>query len=332
MLLIGFAVSAVFAYLAVRKVRWSDTWSALQTSDYRLLAPVLALLVLAFFIRAIRWQSLFLPEQRPPLGATSRALFLGYLANNLLPVRAGEAVRVIALNRLAGASLTRTAMTVLVERAFDVLSLVVLLFVVSPWLPRLAWFRAAGLLALALVLILAIVGVILHRTGERGVHKVLRPLRRVLPAGALEHAPRDLLSGLAGLLRPRMAIVAFGWTTLSWLVLGAAYWLEMEAFHLGTPPLSGLLVVIAIGLAMILPSTPAALGIFEGATVVALGVYGIGDSEALAYALVLHAMSFLPFVVLAPVVLGGTALSWRRVGAQEAERAQLLPERSPRRT
>ena len=129
-----------------------------------------------------------------------------------------------------------------------------------------------------------------------------------------------------------MALIAFGWTTLSWLVLGLAYWLEMEAFHLDTPPLSGLLVVIAIGLAMILPSTPAALGVFEGATVVTLQLYGIGNSEALAYALVLHALSFLPFIVLAPAFLGGTARSWRRVASQPPETVQVLPETSPRRT
>jgi uncharacterized protein (TIRG00374 family) len=332
LLLIALLVSALFAYLAVRNVRWSETWSALQKSDYRLLAPVLVLLTLAFFIRAVRWQSLFLPGERPTLGPTSRALFAGYVANNLLPVRAGEAVRVVALHRLTRTPLTKTAMTVLVERAFDVVSLVALLLVVSPWLPRLSWLLPAGLLALGLLVILVLVGVILHRTQERALEKVIRPLRRFrfVSDAALDEAPRHLLSGLGSLFRPRLALVAFGWTTLSWLVLGVAYWLEMEAFHLETPPLSGLLVVIAIGLAMILPSTPAAVGVFEGATVVGLGVYGIDGSEALAYALVLHALNFLPFIVLAPPILGGAALSRRRL--LPAQTPQALPEASPRRT
>ena len=329
LVLTGLLVSAVFGYFAVRKVHWADTWSALQTTQYGWLVPAVALLTLAFFIRAVRWQSLFPPYERPALGPVARALFVGYLANNLLPVRAGEAVRVVALNRFARVPVASSTMTVLIERAYDVLSLIALLFIVTPWLPDIHWLRTAGLLAVALTVLLAVAGLVLARSDGRVLETLIKPLRKLhfLPQEALDRAPADVLKGLAGLLRPRMALVAFGWTTLSWLVLGLGYWLIMEAFHLNTHPLAGLLVVIAIGLAMILPSSPAALGVFEGATVVALGVYGVDDSAALAYALVLHAISFLPFLVLAPVVLGRTSL-WRHTGSggDTAIRPSFLPD------
>ena len=64
-----------------------------------------------------------------------------------------------------------------------------------------------------------------------------------------------------------------------------------------------MLVVIGIGLAMILPSSPAALGVFEGATVVVLAAYGVDKSEALSYALVLHALNVLPLLVVAAAIL-----------------------------
>jgi hypothetical protein len=54
---------------------------------------------------------------------------------------------------------------------------------------------------------------------------------------------------------------------------------------------------------MILPSSPAALGVFEGATVLAITAYGISDSQAVSYALVLHALNALPFLLLAPLLL-----------------------------
>ena len=77
----------------------------------------------------------------------------------------------------------------------------------------------------------------------------------------------------------------------------------MVAFDLGLDPSAGVLVVIAIGLAMILPSPPAALGVFEGATVVTLSAYGIDESEALSYALVLHALNVFPLLLLGVPVL-----------------------------
>jgi len=64
-------------------------------------------------------------------------------------------------------------------------------------------------------------------------------------------------------------------------------------------PLAGLLVVIAVGLAMILPSPPAALGVFEGATVVAVQAYDVPHADALSFGLVLHALNFLPFIAIA---------------------------------
>src|SRR5205085_3456962 len=121
-----------------------------------------------------------------------------------------------------------------------------------------------------------------------------------LPREWLERAPLDFFEGLAALLRLRIAVATFALTMVSWLVLGVGFWLVTVAFHLHVSYLAGLLVVIGIGLSMTLPSSPAALGVFEGATVVCLGAYGVGDSRALSYALVLHALNFLPFVVLAP--------------------------------
>jgi uncharacterized protein (TIRG00374 family) len=313
---LGLAVSAVFGYLAVRGAHPSATWDALREASVPWLLVSLALLVIAFFIRAVRWWSLFEPGRRPPLQEVVKALFIGYLANNLLPARAGEAARTVALNRSpARTPVAETVATVLIERAYDVLSLVVLLFVIAPWLPHVTWLRAAGLVALGLTVGLVVAGYVIARSRGRILEILFRPLRKLafLPQEAVERAPKDFLEGLAGLLRPRVALIAFALTTLSWLLLGIGFWLVTIAFHLHVSYFAGLLVVIGIGLAMILPSSPAALGVFEGAAVVCLGAYGIDDSRALSYALVLHALNFLPFPVLAPFILGPDIARRRRV-------------------
>lgn len=302
----GVAVSLFFGYLAVRDIRPADTWQAFVDTDYLWLVPGTALFALAFLIRAVRWQSLFTPARRPSLWPVVQSLFVGYLANNLLPVRAGEAARVVALNKLSRTSVAESTATVIVERAFDVLALLLLLFLMLPWLPEITWMQTAALLALFLLLALAVLAVVFIRYGDRPLQFLFRPLGRIsfLPRDSIARAPANFLHGLAGLLNVRLGFVAFGWTTLSWLVLGVSFWCVMEAFHLGLSPLAGLLVVIAIGLAMILPSSPAALGVFEGATVLVLTAYSIDSSTALSYALVLHAMNFFPFVVVALVVVG----------------------------
>jgi uncharacterized membrane protein YbhN (UPF0104 family) len=77
----------------------------------------------------------------------------------------------------------------------------------------------------------------------------------------------------------------------------------MLAFHLGLPFAASVLVQVAIGLGMILPSAPAAVGVFEGATLIALRAYGLPHATALPYALVYHLVNFIPFVVAGALLL-----------------------------
>ena len=292
-------------YLAVRGAHPDETLDALGQMQWAWVVPSLALLALAFFIRCVRWHSLFRPGARPPLGAVVGAQFVGYLANALLPVRAGEAAAIVALNRRARTPIAEGTATVFVQRAEDVLSLVLLLFVMLPWLPRVSWLQGAGVIAVALLLILAVVAGLVLRFGDGAIRLLMRPLRRLpfIPADALARAPSEFMRGLAGLVTPRIALISFAWTTLSWVVLGIGFWLLSIGSGLDVSPLAGVLVVIAIGLAMILPSSPAALGVFEGATVVALSAYGVADSAALSYAFVLHALNVLPLFVAAAAII-----------------------------
>lgn len=310
----GLGVSALFAYLSVRGVHWGEVSHALRTSHYVWLVPSFAVLAVAVLVRGLRWRYLFVRETRPPFGPVMASLLVAYFFNNVLPARAGEAARVVALNQRAGTSRAEAAATVVVERAFDVLSLLVLLFVGLPWFPHVTWLKAAVAVAIGLVAGMLAAIVVLARWGERPLRFALRPAARLpfFSGERVEWAAANLAQGAAGLRRPRLAAAAFAWTTLSWLLVAVSMWLTMRAFDLGLSPAAGLLVVVAVNLAMILPSSPAAVGVFEAATLVALKAYGISDSRALSYALVLHALHFVPYLVIGFLVLHVHASSLRR--------------------
>lgn len=305
LLWIGVAVTAVFGYLAVRRAHLDQVWDALVHSEKAWLVPSLAVLAVAVWVRAVRWWTLYPPETRPPLRAVTRALLIGQFFNNVLPLRAGEAARVVALSRRTGVSRAATAATVIVERAYDVLALLVVLFVILPWLPEIAWLPPAALLFAAVGLGLAVAAALLALFGARPLRFALRPLSWIpsLSGERFEAVVLNVAAGLAGLRRSRVALEAFALTVVSWLLIGVSFWLLLVAFDFGLSPVAGLLVVIAINLALILPSSPAALGVFEAATVVALDAYGVSPSRALSYALLAHAVNFLPFVAIGLVLM-----------------------------
>ena len=300
-LVAGLLVSGVLAYVAVRNADAGATWDAFAAADLRWFAPSIALLAVGFFLRALRWWVLFDRNGRPSLWGVVKALFLGYLFNNTLPAHAGEAVRVVALNRMERTPVAEIVGTVLIERAYDVLSLVMLLFLMVPWLPHLDWVRAAGIVAAVLFLGLVVLALVLLRYGDRPLRFLVRPLSRLpfVSQATAERVPRDFVSGMIGLTRPRTAAAAYSLTTLSWIVVGLGYWIALRAFGISLSPLAGILVLVGIGLALILPSSPGALGVFEAAVVVVLGAYKVDASSALSYALALHVLNVLPFVLVA---------------------------------
>jgi glycosyltransferase 2 family protein len=311
----GLAVTVACMYLAVRGVALDDARDALAASDLRWLVPALPVFAAAIVLRAVRWWALFAPAARPPLGGVAHALLIGYLFNNILPARAGEAARVIALHRRTATPRAETIGTVVVERVFDVVALLIVLFASYPWLPEISWLRAAAVLgAVVLAGLLALV-VVIVRYDERALHWLLSPLRRVRRPGVaerVEHAAVNATRGLVALRDPRVALRGMLLTIASWVVLGLSYWILMAAFALDLPVAAGMLVTVATNFSLVLPSSPAALGVFEAATVIALRAFDVPQAEALSYALVLHLLNFVPFLLIGAALLGPSALRRRR--------------------
>ncbi len=307
----GLAVTALCTYLAVRGVKLDDAMDALRASDLRWLVPTSIVLGLALWLRVLRWWVLFDATSRPPLRAVGHAAFVGYFFNNILPARAGEAARILALYAKARTPRAETVGTVVIERVFDLLALLLLLFASYPLLPEISWLRAAALLGVALVTVLVALITVLVRYDDRAVRWLLSPLRRLPAAGAAERVEAAVVNatrGLVALRDPRVALRGMALTVASWLMLALSFWILMAAFDLHLPVVAGMLVVVAINLSLVLPSSPAALGVFEAATVVALRAFDVPQAEALSYALVLHLLNFVPFVIIGAVLLGPGAL------------------------
>ncbi len=305
MTLLAVVVTGVSAYIALRNVDFEDVWETLRSSEYWWLLPALAVMAVAVFLRAIRWRYLYVRETRPAVWPCTEALLVGHFFNTVLPMRAGDVARVGAINIRTGCSRAEALATIVVERAFDVFALLLLLFLALPWLPQVTWVRTAALIAVILALGLAACVVTLALYGERPLHFVFRPLSRLpfLSARRVEVGVVNLAKGLAGLRRAHLGGVSFVLTIVSWILLAFSFWLVTLCFDLDLPFGAGLLVVIATGFSLVIPAAPAGIGVFEAATVVALAAYDVPKADALSYALVLHLLNIVPFLVAGAIVL-----------------------------
>jgi uncharacterized protein (TIRG00374 family) len=161
---------------------------------------------------------------------------------------------------------------------------------------------------------------------------LLRPLRRLSPftEERLERTVVELAHGLSGLHKRRVAVEALVWTVSAWLCSMTSAYIVTLAFHLHVSFAAGVLVQVAVGLGMILPSPPAAVGVFEGATLIALRAFGLPHSTALPYALVLHLVNFVPFVLVGATLLHYNSRNPVADTRQRGAAFDSSPERSSR--
>jgi glycosyltransferase 2 family protein len=316
MVIVGLVISALFVWLAVRKISVADVWTGLREANYWWVLPSVVLTLVTTWLKAVRWRLLFDRPETIPTETAFWGICIGLGLNNVLPSRAGEVGRVYAVRRVTGHSAFELGMTILVERILDLLVVAVVALVIWPWLPHRGWIDALTLVCVAVVGGFAVLIVALVALRAR--------LSSLLPR-LLGHVPRisadravsiqaGLRAGARILVHPgRLALAVFV-TALGWAAAGLAGVVLMPAFNFNAGTLAPWLVLVASTFAVTIPSSAGAAGVYEASVQASLTAFGISSSSALSFALVLHAVNFFPVILLG--VIGSTILRKRTVHAR----------------
>jgi uncharacterized protein (TIRG00374 family) len=314
---LGLAVSAGLLVYLFWRVDFATLASRLASTHWGWFAVAVALQIAALWLRALRWHYLFPPGARPT--HLFRAVMIAYMGNNVLPLRAGEVLRVYVPSR-HGQSFWTVAGTVVVERVLDGVAIGVMLaavFLLMP-VPRELEWAALVFLSADLALIVALAAVI---AAPAAAERFVTGLVRRWPA--LERRAHGLLAplfeGLAGIRTPRHWAPIIGHSVAIWLTVAVAIWAAFRAAHLMLPLGAAWTALAFVGLGISLPSSPGFAGVVQAAVVVALGLFGVDRSEALAASIVMHASSYLPVTAWGLILLASEGLTLsaaRTAGAQ----------------
>lgn len=317
------ALGVLFACAALlaSRVEAARLWDTLRQADWRLVATAaLANLTLNLAVRCERWRLLLRrlpsPAESPPASTPASpagpsplargrllALYLAHLAaNNLLPARVGEALRVMALTGPSGFAASGLVAVLLVEKGVETLSMgllaALLLALFSPPPALVGTLRLMLGLGLFCV-VLAFVLVHFSGRGDAVQGRVRAFVRHLLSSLRLLHSP-----GLWG------AALLLSWASLAIDV--GMIGLCLRAVGVARPIVDWLFVFLALNLAIALPATPGQVGVMEAGAVIALSLLGVGASEALAFAILYHAAHVLPTTVAGLLAL----LRLRRSGTR----------------
>lgn len=322
--LVGVLISAFCLWLAFRSVPLDDLAEALGRANYWWLAPAAVAQILAVLTRAKRWQVLLL--DRASYGDLFWAQAIGFLGTNVLPLRAGEAARIVVAGQLSGLPLAQVGASAILERVLDVLT--VLLIIVSLLgvvrVPATAQTAALVVGAAAIVAIVGVLGLLL--LGERSTAIVAAVVGR-LPIGdrwrSLVVARwRELIDGFAVMRRPSRIASAALWSAATWACSIGTCWAVVEGVKPGASFVEPAFAIAAISLGLTIPSSPGFVGVFQYVGQQAL-VTPFPDrynaSEALSIALLTHMVYYVLTTGLGAVGLARLGMSLGAVrGAKRA--------------
>jgi uncharacterized protein (TIRG00374 family) len=311
-------ISAVFIGLALRGLRRPDVWLSLRSADYLWLIPSVAVYFLAVWARTWRWDYLLRPIKQIPLGRLFPVVVIGYMGNNVYPLRAGELLRAFVLRQSEDVSMSSSLATIVVERVFDGLVMLLFVFVALPFAPlpsesiRLVVILGSIVFMGALLVFFAVAAVPARfmRLTEWFAERLL-PER--LRAPVLGFAGRFII-GLAALRSGRGLLMIFVTSVIIWLLEAVKYWFVMHAFDFTVSFFALMLMNGVVNLATTLPSAPGYIGTFDGPGIAVLTLYGVDAAVAAAYTLTLHAALWLPITLLGIYYMVRTELRWADIG------------------
>ncbi len=313
MIVLGWVLSIVCLYFFFRNNQRTQMIMSFRQANYLMLPLIVAVYLFGYVTRAWRWHFLIKTIKRVPFRRLFSVLVIGFMANNILPLRMGEVVRAYLFGKREEISKSASLATIMVERLFDGLTILCFFSVSS------AILSGAGAIVKPLK-ILSVLGIFLFPMGvclcllfyRNKSLKLAERFLGVLPRGLAQKIHMFLdrfIDGLAVLKNPLDLIAVAFLSLLSWSIESYAYYLVALAFNVPISLPMVFLLMSVVNLAILVPSTPGGLGVFEGSGLAILVLFSVQAELARCYILAVHIVVLVPIILLGLFFLGRYHLS-----------------------
>ncbi len=304
-IIFGILISGVCIYFAFRGIDFSALTASIASVNYFYIIPVIGVVVLGHYLRCYRWGKIL----ETLVHYDQKTLFIlgsiGFMAVGLLPARLGEFARPYLVKKRSGIKMSASMATIIVERVFDLLTLMLFMFIVIIKVSLPPEVVKAGITMLAISVSLFIMLIILAIKREFSIKRI-DSLLRVLPpkfAGPLNRLAHSFIDGLQILPDIGKTLYVLLLSVLIWAVLGLSAYVLFLGFGFKLSIINGFAVTVIIALGVMLPAAPGFIGTYHMACKIGLVAFGVSQADALSYAILLHFFQMIPVVVLGLAML-----------------------------
>jgi uncharacterized protein (TIRG00374 family) len=311
MLWVGIVISLALLALVFYGTDLQTLSEVFRTANYFFLLPAIALYFVGVFMRAMRWHFLLRSIKPIRVSHLFQVTVIGYMVNDLLPFRIGELARAYILGETEQISKASTLVTIVLERVFDGVTMLLFIGVAMLFLPVPDWIRTllvVGTVLFAAVIIVLVVVAGFRARFDRLVHGLITRMPDRWGARGLKLMD-SFFHGLSVLRNPADAALALVFSILAWLCEAAMYAVLGLGFGIGVSFAVFVLATAIANLVTIIPSTPGYIGVFDAPVRYILELFGVNANVAASYTLLLHATLIVPVVILGLIFLWRLGLS-----------------------
>ncbi|MBQ6191354.1 MAG: flippase-like domain-containing protein [Bacteroidaceae bacterium] len=274
--------------------------------------------ILAQVLRAVRWRQVLAPAgERPRLSTCTHAIFLSYASSLVVP-RVGEVLRCGILKRYEGSNFTCCLGTVVTERIID--TLLILLLSLLTFLTQipvfLHFFRETGVSLDGLLSRFSLTGWLVTAVcGLLALVCIVLVSRRFRLFSKTKSVVSDLKNGLLSVRKVESPLLFWLYSVGIWVSYFLHFYLTFFCFDFtaGLGPMAAL-VAFVVGTFAVLVPTPNGAGSWHFAVKTVLVLYGVGQTEAALFVLIVHTLQTLLVALLG--VWSSVALAMRRKTAR----------------
>jgi len=354
----GILISIICSWLFARKIEWSQLSVALKDAKYIYIIPTLILIFVSHYLRAVRWSALIAPIKKVSVLNLFSATMIGFMANCVLPARIGEIIRPVMVAKKEKVKVTASFATVVMERIFDMLCVIVFASLLFFFLPaETLQDKSVSVINHVEASTEAVKAEYANEESEAGATNTIKQLKKwsivmaffgilaitslfllsLYPkkAGAVFEKllflfPYHLKDKLVNLLHSFISgLQVFDHKTkLLWIgVLSLIIWffnatpiyILCYAFDIKLSFAGACFVMVCLCLAIALPQAPGFIGVFHIAVQKTLIIFGVGLSSAQSFAIILWALSVIPVTIVGLLFLWREGVSFGEISHYDEE-------------
>ena len=298
-LFILFIISIVSIYFAFVGENIDEILTQLKSVDSLKIIIAIILLIISCIIRAYRWKILLLPFCSISFHRVFSSTMIGYFGNGVLVFRLGEVLKAYSVVKGSEVKTSQAFGTVILERLLDLFSILFIFMILAPWFPFNDKYVRYGAIGFSLGLgIIILVIFILYNYNLMNKIKDLSIFSTTFGEKIYNELSR-IFEGITIITKAKKTNTILISSLLLWLIyfIVSVYVLNACNINLSIVEIGILLVLgsIAIGV----PALPGSAGTYDlGIKYSLVFLFNISSTQALNYALVSHAVSYFPLLII----------------------------------